>query len=533
MQRFLENPVLPGFHPDPSIVRVDRDYYLATSTFEWFPGVRLHHSRDLCHWRPIGHALTRRSQLDLLSVPRSGGIWAPCLSFHDGRFYLVYTIVRGWGRGFVDCHNYLVTAERIEGPWSDPTYLNSSGFDPSLFHDRDGKKWLSNMVWDHRPGRNQFAGITLQEYSEAESRLVGDARFVFHGTALGCTEGPHLYRRAEAYYLMIAEGGTSFDHAVTLARASRIEGPYQADPDGPLLTARHDASLALQKAGHASLVDTPQGEWFIAHLCGRPSGPERRCVLGRETAIQRVRWTADGWLRLDTGNGPSSAPAVRVPAPALEPHPFVREPTRDDFDAPELGPHYQTLRDVANAAWLSLTARPGHLRLVGRESLQSLSRQSLVARRVQSLRCRIETMLEFSPENFQQSAGLVCLYDDQNFYYACLTWDDDIGRCLVLLRSRNDTLELASALVPVSTSRVWLRAEFAGTELRFAHALDGANFQPLGSSQDATTLSDEHTTLGLGFTGAFAGMCAQDLSGKQRAADFDYFSYEELSAAAE
>lgn len=522
----IQNPILPGFHPDPSILRVGADYYIATSTFEWFPGVRLHHSRDLRHFRPLGHALDRSAQLDLHGNPRSGGVWAPCLS-HDGeRFHLIYSNVKAWGTGFVDVHNYLVTAESIEGPWSDPVLLNRTGFDPSLFHDRDGRKWLVSMVWDHRPGRNAFGGIALQEYSPSAQRLLGEPKLIFSGTSLGCTEGPHLYQKGDYYYLMVAEGGTSYDHAVTLARSHAIDGPYEADPAGPLLTARDDPALVLQKSGHASLVETQTGEWYIAHLCGRPVGERRRCILGRETAIERVRWTADHWLRLDEPHA-SHAPRTTVQAPALPSQPFPARPERDDFDALALGPDYQTLRDPAHESWLSLTQRPGFLRLFGRESPQSLHRQSLLARRIQAFRCRIETCLEFEPKSFQELAGLMCLYDDQNFFYAHVSHDEALGRSLSLLSSDQGKLVLLAPPVACRAKRVYLRAELDFERLTFSSSLDGSSFTQLGPVLDATKLSDEYTTLGLGFTGAFAALAAHDLSGHKTPADFDYFAYSE------
>jgi xylan 1,4-beta-xylosidase len=226
---------------------VGRDYYIATSTFEWFPGVRIHHSRDLVHWSHRTYALTRASQVDLRGNPRSGGVWAPCLSFDGTHFWLVYTDVKSWGRGFLDARNYVVTAPSIDGPWSDPAPLNASGFDPSLFHDTDGRKWLANMLWDHRrDGRDAFGGIVLQEFDPWRRELVGRPRRIFVGSHLGITEGPHLYRRGPYYYLMVAEGGTGWDHCVTLARAVAIEGPYEVDPDAPLLTSRMTPGCALQ-----------------------------------------------------------------------------------------------------------------------------------------------------------------------------------------------------------------------------------------------------------------------------------------------
>ncbi|NLW97925.1 MAG: glycoside hydrolase family 43 protein, partial [Xanthomonadaceae bacterium] len=246
----VPNPVLRGFHPDPSIVRVGDDYYIATSTFEWWPGVAIAHSRDLVHWRTVRPAITRASQLDLRGRPNSGGVWAPALSHADGLFHLIYTDVRGWTGEFKDVRNYLVTASDIEGPWSEPVHLNNSGFDPSLFHDVDGRKWLVNMVWDHRPGHNSFGGILLQEYDPSARALVGPIHSIFRGTPLGLVKGPHLYHVDGWYYLLVAEGGTFATHAATVARSRRIEGPYQPMPDGPLLTSAHDPSLRLQSAGH-------------------------------------------------------------------------------------------------------------------------------------------------------------------------------------------------------------------------------------------------------------------------------------------
>ena len=197
--KVIKNPILRGFNPDPSIVRVGDDFYIATSTFEWFPGVQIHHSRDLVNWHLIGQALTRKSQLDLTGIPNSGGIWAPSISYSEGKFYLNYTIVRTWGMGqpFKDMHNYLITTETIDGEWSEPIFLNSSGFDASLFHDPDGRKWVVNMEWDYRPNHPRFAGILLQEYSENEKRLVGERYNILKKNIL--IEGPNLYKYNEYY----------------------------------------------------------------------------------------------------------------------------------------------------------------------------------------------------------------------------------------------------------------------------------------------------------------------------------------------
>lgn len=533
----IRNPILRGFNPDPSIVRVGDDYYVATSTFEWFPGVQIHHSRDLVHWRLLTRPLTRPGQLNMLGDPDSCGVWAPCLTWDAGLFYLIYTDVKRYGRTTVggasgaslrDFHNYLVTSPRIDGEWSDPIYLNSSGFDPSLFHDDDGRKYLANMLWDHRPGRNRFAGIVLQEYSPAERRLVGERRVMFEGTPLGLTEAPHIYKRNGFYYLLTAEGGTGWGHAVTMARSRSLTGPYELHPDTYVLSARQRPDLTLQRAGHADLVDTPAGDTFIVYLCGRPIANRGRCTLGRETAIQPMTWGDDGWLRTTDGRG---APVVEAPGPALPPHAFDAPPERQDFDAPELPLEFQWLRSPWPDELFSLTARPGYLRLFGRETIGSLFRQALVARRQQAHCYSAATSLDFDPAHFQQMAGLVCYYGGAKFHYLHVTHDETVGRHLRVMSALPDSV-VADAFtppIPVPAGRIHLRVEVDFERLQFAWRLDGdADWTWLPQLFDASVLSDEATAPGLpNFTGAFVGMACQDLSGEGRPADFDYFEYRE------
>ncbi len=533
----IHNPILRGFNPDPSIVRVGADYYIATSTFEWFPGVQIHHSRDLAHWRLIGRPLDRASQLNLLGDPDSCGIWAPCLTHADGRFYLIYTDVKRYGRAvggsnneglLRDTPNYLVTADRIEGPWSDTIYLNSSGFDPSLFHDEDGRKYLLNMLWDHRPGQNRFAGIVCQEYSEEQRGLIGRRQMVFRGTDLGLTEGPHVYRRGGYYYLLTAEGGTAYGHAVTMARSKSIGGPYELDPAGPVLTSRNHPELPLQRAGHGDLVETPSGEAFLVHLCGRPLTTRGRCTLGRETAIQRMQWTELGWLRTAHGD---ELPQLAIEGPDLPAHPFEPVPVRSDFDQPVLPIDFQWLRSPWPEELFSLTERPGHLRLFGREAIGSWFRQSLVARRLQAHACTIGTSVRFEPEHFQQSAGLICYYNRSKFHFLHVSHDERLGKYLGVMSSYP---EMPPEGVPVimiplpSGTAVELRAVIDGASLRFSYRLEDGSWQELERVFDASILSDEAALPGTpNFTGAFVGMACHDVAGTRLPADFDYFDYKE------
>jgi xylan 1,4-beta-xylosidase len=523
----INNPILPGFNPDPSILRVGDDYYIATSTFEWFPGVQIHHSRDLVHWRLAGRPLDRLDLLDMRGNPNSCGIWAPCLT-HDGElFHLCYTDVKTLDCQYKDTHNYLTTAPAVEGPWSPRVYLNSSGFDPSMFHDDDGCKWLLNMLWDHREhSPTRFAGIVAQRYDPRVRRLVGPATNIFRGSPLGVTEGPHLYKRGGWYYLITAEGGTGLDHAVTVARSRDLLGPYEVHPENPVLTSRGKPHLRLQKAGHGCLVQTPGGQWYMTHLASRPLGPHGRSILGRETCIQPITWGDDGWPRLAAGG---NDPQDVVAAPDLPPAPLSPPPIRDDFDSPQLGIHFQTLRTPADESWLSLTQRPGFLRLRGRESLASMNEQSLVARRVQSLDIEAATCLEFTSTSFQQMAGLVAFYDTNKHYYLCVSFDEKLGKCLGIISMVDGRYgqPLAQDVSVHEWDKVYLRLVMRGGELRFFYGRTREHYEPIGEALDATVLSDEYGR-GHHFTGAMVGMACQDLSGGRLEADFDWFDYREL-----
>jgi len=533
----IRNPILRGFNPDPSIVRVGDDYYIATSTFEWFPGVQIHHSRDLVNWRLIGRPLSRPSQLDMRGDPDSGGVWAPCLTHADGLFHLIYTDVKRYGRTTVggasgaslrDFHNYLVTSPTIDGPWSDPIHLNSSGFDPSLFHDDDGRKYLTNMLWDHRPGRNRFAGIVAQEYSPVERRLVGERRVIFEGTELGLTEAPHLYRRGGWYYLLTAEGGTGFGHAATLARSRDLWGPYTLHPDRQILTSRDRPDAPLQRAGHADLVETQGGETYAVYLGGRPIPNRGRCILGRETAIQRMVWGEDGWLRTLDGRG---TPELEVQGPDLPAHPWPPKPERSGFDGPELPIDFQWLRSPYPDELFSLAARPGWLRLFGRESIGSLFRQALVARRQQAFCYTAATLMDFEPEHYQKAAGLVCYYNGSKFHYLMVTHDDALGRCVQVMSALPDSPQ-ADAFTPpiaIGSGPVELRVEVDFERLRFAFRLAGTEaWTRLPQVFDASILSDEAAAPGTpNFTGAFVGLACQDTAGTAGPADFEWFDYRE------
>jgi xylan 1,4-beta-xylosidase len=545
----VRNPILPGFHPDPSIVRVGHDYYIANSTFEWFPGIRLHHSRDLVHWEPVGHALTDPLALDLRGVEDSGGVWAPSLSHDGGLFWLVYAVIYTKDGPFKDLDIFVVRSASIQGPWSVPVHLGSGGFDPSIFHDDDGRHWLVNMTWDHRPDRSAFGGIVLQEVDLDRGGLAGPQRLILTSDEL--VEGPNLYRREGWYYLMLAQGGTGWNHGILMSRSRDINGPYAVDPQGSLLTSRDNVGLRLQKAGHGELVETPGGEWFLVHLASRPllTGRGRRCILGRETCLQRVTWTGDEWLRLaQGGHWPADEVAVPVGLPVglpavvtvIEQVPLTvhlqtaapgvttsQRSDRDEFDSTTLSSDWSSLREPVTDRWLSLTERPGWLRLRGRHSTRSRFSLSLVARRLTTTDALVSTCVEFVPQYPGQRAGLVCWYDTNTHYFFGVSGGEGGPRIVLAVMNDGNYSEQESLSVR-GWARVHLRAELHGIRLQFSVSSDGASWQEVGLAQDASILSDDHGS-SLRFTGAFVGLTAQDSFTGRLSADFDHFELRDLS----
>ena len=523
----IKNPIIKGFNPDPSILRVGDDYYIANSTFEWHPGIQIHHSRDLVNWRLIGHVLTTKKQLDMIGLPNSSGIWAPSLSYHDGLFYMVYTVVRTRTGPYKDLKNYLVTSENILGPWSDPIYLNSAGFDPSLFHDENGSKWIVCMQWDYRKDKPAFGGILLQEYDSGSKKVVGQGKIILKKDIL--IEGPNLYKYNGMYYLMLAQGGTGWQHSIAMARSECIDGPYELDHQEVVLTSKYDPKLELQKAGHGELVESQDGQWYLVHLCSRPVGPDRRCILGRETAIQKCFWDQSGWLRLASDG---FAPQLEVPVSKININESFDDDNEhnehDDFGSINLDLNWASLRRPVEYSWLSLSMRPGWARIYGRESVHSLFEQSLIARRLQSFRAIAKAKMQFKPTHFNHSAGLICWYDTENHYYLRVTYDEDCGVVLgIVLTDNGNYSELLEQVQICAPGDIYLKAEIDYDKLQFGFSYDGISWINIRPVLDMTKLSDDYAD-GLRFTGAMVGLCVQDLQGGRQYADFDFFSLENI-----
>ncbi|WET03051.1 glycoside hydrolase family 43 protein [Flavobacterium sp. YJ01] len=524
----IQNPILKGFNPDPSICRVGDDYYIATSTFEWFPGVQIHHSKDLKNWKVVAHPLNRISQLDMKGVPDSCGVWAPCLSYKNGVFYLVYTNVKSFDGVWKDTPNYVVTTNDILGDWSEPVYLTSAGFDGSFFHDNDGKTWYINMLVDHRNGKF-FGGIELQEYDTEVQKLVGEIFYLTSGTDLGFTEGPHLYKRNGYYYLILAEGGTEYGHAETVMRSRNISGPYENHPENPILTARNSPEYELQKAGHASFVETQNGDWYVAFLVSRPLTVQGRCILGRETAIEEIVWKND-WPYLNSG---SNLPRLEIPSPNLQEVFFDESLEKEHFDADTLPIDFQTLRIPQSEEWISLAERPGFLRLKGKESLTSTHTQALVARRLQHFKAEITASIRFEPTKFQHLAGLVLYYNTGHYHYLHITKSGNQKILSIVSCCNYKIIEQKEIIIVTGIQEILLRATINHDKLQFLFSKDGNHFEKIGEKLDMSILSDDYVRdeserYRPAFTGCLVGLCCQDLATNSVHADFDWFEYKIL-----
>jgi xylan 1,4-beta-xylosidase len=551
MGNIISNPILPGFNADPSAIWTEKGCYVVTSTFNWYPGVSLYHSKDMINWKLVENILNRTSQIDLRGNGESAGVWAPHLSYnrHNKNYYLTYTDVKSLSGSFFDLNNYVISAPHPEGPWSDPVYLNSSGFDPALFHDDDGRIWLTNLAWEFEKGFEHPGGIVMQEIDSGTCELKGEAVEIYRGNRkFGCLEGPQLYKKDNWYYLVAAEGGTGYGHAVIVSRSHSLSGPYEWDPHGPLITSRvnpfpeeddlrgdflkpdfYNPELNIQKSGHGSLVEDDRGRSWLFHLCARPIMPMMRCTLNRETAIEEVLWK-EGWPRLKSGSYYPSETIELEDEIAL-----IDDPTfqgTDSFDSSSLGKQWYSLKAPLEETWCSLKREPGGLSLKGRNSPYSGHDPSILARRIQHFNCRIETSLSFQPDSYRQMAGLILMTGSRTFYYLRKFYSRRLqSTALGILVSRNgEPDDFLDSAVPVHDEKeILLRAEIQKESLQFFWAYKGESFKKIGERLDATVLSDEYTNNGPGaFDGSFCGMTVQDLHNHSLWARFRYFTYEKI-----
>ena len=498
------NPILAGFHPDPSITRAGDKFYLVTSTFAYFPGIPVFESSDLVHWKLLGHVLERPEQLRFNGLRISRGVFAPAIHHHDGTFYVLNTLVDSGG-------NFIVTAKSAAGPWSDPVWLPEiDGIDPSLFIDADGKAYvLNNGPPDEEPRYNGHRAIWMQELDLRRMKLVGPRRVLVNGGVDISKkpiwiEGPHLYERDDWYYLMCAEGGTGPNHSEVILRARSVWGPYAPYEKNPILTQRDlpkDRAHPITNAGHADLVEAPDGTWWATFL-GSRTYDGVNYNTGRETYLLPVTWQ-EGWpviLQRDT-EIPYVATAPKLPNAHPNVPPLSGNFTwRDEFDQPALDGAWIQLR-APKRQWFDLSAERGRLRIApGGERLDSKGNPAYLARRQQHLTFEASTALRL-PEQPGVAAGIAAFQGDDHWYFLGARRAADGLRIFLEKKSGATVEQIASASIeqPAGTD---LKLKITGRGRDYSFYYDVAGWRPLLENADGSILSTE---VAGGFVGTTLG----------------------------
>jgi xylan 1,4-beta-xylosidase len=506
MSSLVSNPVVPGFHPDPSICRVGEDYWLACSSFEWFPGVPIYHSRDLVHWRLVGNALERPSQLPLQGVGHSGGIWAPTLRWHDGIFYLITTVVGGGG-------NILVSAVDPAGPWSEPLWIDPTGYDPSLFFAEDGTCYYTK-AGTAGDGRH---GIVQCRIDISNGRLLDGFEPIWLGSGGFGVEGPHLYQIGSWYYLLCAEGATHLGHMVTIARARHPQGPFTGYERNPILTHRHELGRTILGTGHGDLLQAHDGSWWMVCLAIRSHGSLCMAMhlLGRETCLTSVTWNEEQWPVVNSGQGVPERISSTLPD-----HPWLEPCPREDFDRDVLDPAWVFLRNPTPGSW-SLTTRPGHLRITGTTpSLETTLSPALVVRRQEHRDCRFRISLGCQLMQVGDEAGMTVFLNGGHHQDFGIVLRPD-GRYLQL-RRRADDQELISAEERIGDGVVELEAWCNPWAIGYFVAEPGRDAGTTSWRRVAKASTRTLTTeFGGGFTGLMLGVYALGTA----VADVDWVDY--------
>lgn len=501
------NPILAGFYPDPSIVRVEEDYYLVNSSFSYFPGIPIFHSKDLVNWTQIGHVLDRPSQLNLDGLGISRGIFAPAISYHEGIFYLVCTVVDGIG-------NFVVTAKDPSGPWSDPVIIPIEGIDPSLFFDEDGKAYLvNNGLPREEPSYEGHRAIWIQEFDKDSLKLVGPRKIIVNGGVdirkkPVWIEGPHIFKANGYYYLIAAEGGTSIDHSEVVFRSENVNGPYLPWIKNPILTQRHldpKRPNPVTCTGHADIVETQNGEWWAVFLACTPYSGDFYNT-GRQTFLLPVSWIVS-WPMILGGDKLVSyshfKPEFKTtfnPAVPLNGN-FT---LRDEFQDATLPMIYNFIR-TPRENWYSLE---NDLLLIQARNnpIDKLGQPSFIGRRQQHNYCSAIVSLQYNPTKSGDKAGLVAFQNKTHYYFIGITLKDEKMAIVLEQGSTNGPVEITSSNIEIENSEpVYLKIEARGKYYDFYYALQPDDWQLLKEDIDGTLLS---TNVAGGFVGTYFGMYA-------------------------
>jgi Beta-xylosidase len=493
------NPVIPGFHPDPSVCKAADDFYLVTSSFEYFPGVPVFHSKDLVNWEQVGHCLTRKSQLNLDNCRPSGGIYAPTIRYNNGIFYMITTDV---ARG-----NFIVTTKDPAGEWSDPVWLKQKGIDPSLYFE-GGKCYLTS-----NPGNT----IYLSEINPLTGEQLTESRAIWSGTGGRYPEAPHIYKKDGWYYLMISEGGTEYAHRVTIARSRNIDGPYESNPANPILTHMNvnAQNNPIQGTGHADLVQANDGSWWMIFLAFRPQSGLHH-MLGRETFLAPVRWDKNAWPVVN-GDGTVN---LEMKVPGLVLQPSKAKVYDDDFNNSKLGLEWNYLRNPDYTNY-SLIENKGYLRLkTSAVKLEDFASPTFVGRRQEHINFSAETAMKLNNSTTGDEAGITVFMKNDAHYD--LVVRNESNKKYVMLKYRLGALLHIEKKILIPNDNVCLRVSGDKDYYAFEYSLDGKSYMNLGK-MNVCYISSE--TAG-GFTGIYLGLFISSENSRSKAfVDFDKFIY--------
>lgn len=526
------NPILSGFYPDPSVCAANGTFYLVNSTFSYFPGLPIFKSTDCVHWEQIGNIIDRKEQLDFSGATVSRGLFAPTIRFYNNKFYCVCTQVDKLG-------NFLVTADKPEGPWSNPIQIvGAEGIDPSLFFDDDGTCWYIGT----RPAPEgcKYDGnweIWIQKIDVKTGKLLGNSKGIWRGALKNCVwpEGPHIYKINGKYYLIHAEGGTGPDHAVCVARSEKIDGEWVGKKSNPILTHRHLGKTAgVVYVGHADLFQDNNKNWWMVCLASRPFGEngERYCNLGRETFMVPVKWEDDwpvaSWQTGLVENAYSLFGKV-VQRTNDDPNAIVF-PTIDDFNDEKLAFYWLGLRKLDSSVY-NLTENPGNLRIYGGDELNSNKDVNMVMRRQTGFCYEAACNINANFVNDGDSAGLVCFQNENSNYKLQLVLRGKVIVLQLVKTFGNEIQILKEDVLDGGTKQIScvLRVIAEKQKLSFEFGYDERNLSVVAENVDGTILSVEKSG---GFVGTVIGMfavCANDKSKGKFYADFDWFKYEDTS----
>lgn len=521
----FRNPIIPGFAPDPSIVRVGEDYYIVNSSFEYSPAIPIYHSTDLVNWGLIGYAANDPKYPDLSSTESSGGIQAATIRYHDGLFFIVTTKVTGR-----KLESFIVTAENPRGPWSAPVVVRDAvGIDPSLFFDDDGRAWYTASM---SPPAPEFRGqkvIWLQELDLGTLQLVGERKFLWSGTGGSHAEGPHLFKRNGIYYLLLAEGGTSFNHAVTIASAHHVDGPYVGNPRNPVLTHRHlSYDFPITGVGHADLVELPDGRWFGVALGWRLIDGLHG-VLGRETFLFPIKWETDRrhWKEELTSFPVMSPESGKIESKYPLPFPGSRQLPRralvDEFEIPELAKEFNWRR--TQEPFFSLVTKRGVLQMkVQATRIGESKPYSLIGVRQRDFIFSATTEMTFLPRSGTEEAGLVVIQNDRAALLLTRRQEKSQNYAILSKWLGGERTELSR--MPITDEKIALRVDGNFLHYQFYLRESGGNWRQMGNAVDGTFLSPDQLT-GFNYTGLYVGLYASSNGAStNNTADFERFTYE-------